>query len=197
MPTARQQPHNLRHGHFTHLSQPEPKHGGKRVGNWPGKTVSVDQGDWRTARGSRLRVAGLPGSYSLLPNSPDEALVRDVLTALARERPDAVVFGLHDLPRRRRPAPAFGRPDTRTPQGFSGLSQRFGGRGWLGRDSRQRVHPMTRRKVPERENEVLLRAGVPALGPPPCASAPLQAKEAAHLSLNQWLINHHMLRYQG
>ncbi|WP_327251278.1 ferrous iron transport protein B [Streptomyces sp. NBC_01244] len=66
----------------------------QRVGNWPGKTVSVAQGDWRTAGGRPLRVADLPGSYSLLPDSPDEALVRDVLTAPAGERPDAVVFAL-------------------------------------------------------------------------------------------------------
>ncbi|MCY0929527.1 ferrous iron transport protein B [Streptomyces sp. H27-H1] len=66
----------------------------QRVGNWPGKTVSVAQGDWRTASGRRLRLADLPGSYSLLPDSPDEALVRDVLTAPAGERPDAVVFAL-------------------------------------------------------------------------------------------------------
>ncbi|WP_407840489.1 ferrous iron transport protein B [Streptomyces sp. DSM 116496] len=67
----------------------------QRVGNWPGKTVSVAHGDWRTAGGARpLRVADLPGSYSLLPDSPDEALVRDVLTAPEGERPDAVVFAL-------------------------------------------------------------------------------------------------------
>ncbi|MCY0935563.1 ferrous iron transport protein B [Streptomyces sp. H34-S4] len=66
----------------------------QRVGNWPGKTVSVAQGDWRTASGRRLRLADLPGSYSLLPDSPDEALVRDVLTAPAGERPDLVVFAL-------------------------------------------------------------------------------------------------------
>ncbi|MGW6710148.1 ferrous iron transport protein B, partial [Streptomyces sp. NPDC054956] len=66
----------------------------QRVGNWPGKTVSVARGDWRAPSGRRLRVADLPGSYSLLPDSPDEALVRDVLTAPAGERPDAVVFAL-------------------------------------------------------------------------------------------------------
>ncbi|MEV7521101.1 FeoB small GTPase domain-containing protein [Streptomyces sp. NPDC091371] len=65
----------------------------QRVGNWPGKTVSVAQGDWRTLSG-RLRLADLPGSYSLLPDSPDEALVRDVLTAPAGQRPDAVAFTL-------------------------------------------------------------------------------------------------------
>ncbi|MFD5145744.1 ferrous iron transport protein B [Streptomyces sp. NPDC058401] len=66
----------------------------QRVGNWPGKTVSVAQGDWRTPGGRPLRIADLPGSYSLLPDSPDEALVRDVLTAPAGERPDTVVFAL-------------------------------------------------------------------------------------------------------
>ncbi|WP_371614546.1 ferrous iron transport protein B [Streptomyces sp. NBC_00454] len=66
----------------------------QHVGNWPGKTVSVAQGEWRTPGGHRLRVADLPGSYSLLPDSPDEALVRDVLTARPGERPDAVVFAL-------------------------------------------------------------------------------------------------------
>ncbi|CAM5340710.1 Fe(2+) transporter FeoB [Streptomyces avidinii] len=66
----------------------------QRVGNWPGKTVTVAQGDWRAPSGRRLRVADLPGSYSLLPDSPDEALVRDVLTAPDGERPDAVVFAL-------------------------------------------------------------------------------------------------------
>ncbi|MEV6950557.1 ferrous iron transport protein B [Streptomyces sp. NPDC051183] len=66
----------------------------QRVGNWPGKTVSVARGEWRTLGGARLRLADLPGSYSLLPDSPDEELVRDVLTAPAGERPDAVVFAL-------------------------------------------------------------------------------------------------------
>ncbi|MGP3684015.1 ferrous iron transporter B [Streptomyces sp. IBSNAI002] len=66
----------------------------QRVGNWPGKTVAVAQGAWRTPGGNRLRLADLPGSYSLLPDSPDEALVRDVLTAPPQARPDLVVFAL-------------------------------------------------------------------------------------------------------
>ncbi|MFD4247105.1 ferrous iron transport protein B [Streptomyces sp. NPDC058525] len=66
----------------------------QRVGNWPGKTVAVAQGEWRTLGGHRLRLADLPGSYSLLPDSPDEALVRDVLTAPPQARPDLVVFAL-------------------------------------------------------------------------------------------------------
>ncbi|MET3984602.1 ferrous iron transport protein B [Streptomyces sp. PvR034] len=68
----------------------------QRVGNWPGKTVAVAQGDWRGVLpdGRRLRVADLPGSYSLLPDSPDEELVRDVLSAPPGARPAAVVFAL-------------------------------------------------------------------------------------------------------
>ncbi|MFJ1865374.1 ferrous iron transport protein B [Streptomyces sp. NPDC088097] len=66
----------------------------QRVGNWPGKTVAVARGTWRGPDGCPLRVADLPGSYSLLPDSPDEALVRDVLTAPRGQRPDAVVFAL-------------------------------------------------------------------------------------------------------
>ncbi|MFI5980201.1 ferrous iron transport protein B [Streptomyces sp. NPDC051555] len=68
----------------------------QRVGNWPGKTVAVAQGDWRGALpdGRRLRVADLPGSYSLLPDSPDEELVRDVLSAPPGARPAVVVFAL-------------------------------------------------------------------------------------------------------
>ncbi|MFD7027494.1 ferrous iron transport protein B [Streptomyces sp. NPDC059917] len=68
----------------------------QRVGNWPGKTVAVAQGDWRGVLpdGRRLRVADLPGSYSLLPDSPDEELVRDVLSAPPGARPAVVVFAL-------------------------------------------------------------------------------------------------------
>ncbi|MDG4858146.1 FeoB small GTPase domain-containing protein, partial [Streptomyces sp. T-3] len=66
----------------------------QHVGNWPGKTVQVAQGQWRTPDGARLRVADLPGTYSLLPESPDEELVRDLLTTPRGDRPDLVVFAL-------------------------------------------------------------------------------------------------------
>ncbi|MFC7307116.1 ferrous iron transport protein B [Streptomyces monticola] len=66
----------------------------QHVGNWPGKTVQVAQGSWRIPGEARLRVADLPGTYSLLPDSPDEELVRDLLTAPAGERPDLVLFAL-------------------------------------------------------------------------------------------------------
>ncbi|MFG2617579.1 ferrous iron transport protein B [Streptomyces sp. NPDC048507] len=66
----------------------------QRTGNWPGKTVAVARGTWRAPGAGPLRVADLPGTYSLQPDSPDEALVRDVLTAPPGERPDAVLFAL-------------------------------------------------------------------------------------------------------
>ncbi len=48
------------------------------VGNWPGKTVQVASGRWTTADGP-VALTDLPGTYSLIPRSPDEEVVRDVL----------------------------------------------------------------------------------------------------------------------
>lgn len=50
----------------------------QRIGNWPGKTVSVAQGTWRSPHGE-VTLIDLPGTYSLVPGSPDEALTRDLL----------------------------------------------------------------------------------------------------------------------
>jgi ferrous iron transport protein B len=49
-----------------------------RVGNYPGVTVERREGD-ATIGASVLRVIDLPGTYSLDPISPDEAVVRQVL----------------------------------------------------------------------------------------------------------------------
>ena len=61
------------------------------TGNWPGTTVEVSRGAWRLSE----EVADLidfPGTYSLDPLSPDEALTRSMLLECApEERPDAVV----------------------------------------------------------------------------------------------------------
>jgi ferrous iron transport protein B len=66
----------------------------QRVGNWPGKTVSVARGTWRTP-GSEMTLIDLPGTYSLLPDSPDEALTRDLLVDRGMDdRPDVVVITL-------------------------------------------------------------------------------------------------------
>ena len=84
---------------------------GSRVtmGNWPGTTVEVARGVWRTTpdaasctcevctcepREEKLEITlvDLPGAYSLEPHSPDEALTRELLVdAPADERPDVCV----------------------------------------------------------------------------------------------------------
>lgn len=66
------------------------------MGNWPGTTVEVAKGTWRirwdgktcdchectcqdTSHERDLTVIDLPGAYSLDPESPDEALTRDLM----------------------------------------------------------------------------------------------------------------------
>jgi ferrous iron transport protein B len=63
----------------------------QHVGNWPGKTVHVATGTWRLD-GRDIEVVDLPGTYSLVPASPDEQLTRDLLVdrGLAG-RPDLAV----------------------------------------------------------------------------------------------------------
>ncbi len=59
----------------------------QHTGNWTGKTVATAEGTCR--RGKRpLRVADLPGTYSLTPRSSEEAVARDYLY---RASPDVVV----------------------------------------------------------------------------------------------------------
>jgi ferrous iron transport protein B len=61
------------------------------VGNWPGKTVRVASGHWTTAAGP-VTLTDLPGTYSLTPRAPDEAVVSDLLAGRdAMGRPDLVV----------------------------------------------------------------------------------------------------------
>ncbi len=84
---------------------------GSRVtmGNWPGTTVEVSRGIWKTTRDaasctceectcdpSELRLditlVDLPGAYSIDPHSPDEALTRELLVGVPEdERPDLCV----------------------------------------------------------------------------------------------------------
>ncbi|HEY3337532.1 MAG TPA: ferrous iron transport protein B [Propionicimonas sp.] len=84
---------------------------GSRVtmGNWPGTTVEVSRGIWKTTRDaasctceectcdpSELRLditlVDLPGAYSIEPHSPDEALTRELLVGVPDdERPDLCV----------------------------------------------------------------------------------------------------------
>ncbi len=64
------------------------------VGNWPGTTVEVGRGAWRSglADGVEVDLVDLPGAYSLDPLSPDEALTRALLVDMPLgDRPDLVV----------------------------------------------------------------------------------------------------------
>jgi len=69
------------------------------VGNWPGTTVAVGRGAWRTGLAggpehgpAEVELVDLPGAYSLDPLSPDEALTRALLLdAPPDQRPDVVV----------------------------------------------------------------------------------------------------------
>lgn len=51
----------------------------QRVGNFPGVTVELKTGEFRTPHGTKLRVFDLPGCYSLRSNSPDEQVAIDAL----------------------------------------------------------------------------------------------------------------------
>jgi ferrous iron transport protein B len=61
-----------------------------RVGNYPGVTVERREGELRHARRHAV-VIDLPGTYSLDPLSPDEAVVRRVLAGELSPKPDALV----------------------------------------------------------------------------------------------------------
>ena len=59
-----------------------------RVGNYAGVTVERKEG---RLRGTGLTVLDLPGTYSLSPHSPDEAVARDVLLGWYPPVPEMVV----------------------------------------------------------------------------------------------------------
>ena len=60
----------------------------QHTGNWPGKTVESAEGSFVSRNGWRFAVTDLPGTYSLLADSPEEAVARDYLCTA---EPDAVV----------------------------------------------------------------------------------------------------------
>jgi len=51
----------------------------QKVANYPGVTVEKRAGTCHLPSGRQVEILDLPGTYSLTPRSPDEALVRDVL----------------------------------------------------------------------------------------------------------------------
>ncbi len=62
----------------------------QKVANYPGVTVEKKTGLWETGN-SIFEVIDLPGSYSLISRSPDEALVRDILSGNSENPPDAAL----------------------------------------------------------------------------------------------------------
>lgn len=50
----------------------------QHTGNWPGKTVARAEGGFEYG-GARFKLIDLPGTYSLLSNSPDEQIARDFI----------------------------------------------------------------------------------------------------------------------
>ena len=59
----------------------------QHTGNWPGKTVACARG-WYRYHGQTVTLVDLPGTYSLLSDSPEERITRDFLCF---GRPDATV----------------------------------------------------------------------------------------------------------
>jgi ferrous iron transport protein B len=62
------------------------------MGNWPGTTVEVSRGTWRSPAQGEFPVIDFPGAYSLDSLSPDEALTRQLIVeAPAHDTPDLTV----------------------------------------------------------------------------------------------------------
>ncbi|MEG2939397.1 MAG: FeoB small GTPase domain-containing protein, partial [Oscillospiraceae bacterium] len=59
----------------------------QHTGNWPGKTVANARGVY-THDGNEYALVDIPGTYSLMANSPDEEIARDFLIF---GKPDAIV----------------------------------------------------------------------------------------------------------
>ncbi len=68
----------------------------QKVGNYPGVTVERHSGRLTLADGRPVEMVDLPGSYSLEPASPDEAVTRDVLLGRQKgeRQPDALIVVL-------------------------------------------------------------------------------------------------------
>ena len=62
--------------------------------NYPGVTVEKRLGEMTLSNGEEVSILDLPGTYSLLPRSPDEEVVHDVLLGIRKDTPppDLVVL---------------------------------------------------------------------------------------------------------
>lgn len=65
----------------------------QKVGNYPGVTVERHAGKIMMGDGRPAELIDLPGTYSLTPHSPDEAVTRDVLLGrqLGEQKPDVIL----------------------------------------------------------------------------------------------------------
>lgn len=66
----------------------------QKTGNYPGVTVERHAGRFMLDDGRPVEVVDLPGTYSLKPASPDEAVTRDVILGrqAGERQPDAIVI---------------------------------------------------------------------------------------------------------
>lgn len=65
----------------------------QKIGNYPGVTVEKKVGSFFTQHGEKRDLIDLPGTYSLVPQSPDERVTRDTLLGLQSDTaaPDRVI----------------------------------------------------------------------------------------------------------
>jgi ferrous iron transport protein B len=66
----------------------------QKIANYPGVTVERKSGRWALADGRPIELVDLPGTYSLIPDSLDEQVTRNVVlgTQQGQKRPDAIVI---------------------------------------------------------------------------------------------------------
>lgn len=68
----------------------------QKIANYPGVTVERKSGHFQMADGRPAELVDLPGSYSLYPTSPDEAVTRSVIAGEQKgeRKPDAIIIVL-------------------------------------------------------------------------------------------------------
>lgn len=68
----------------------------QKIANYPGVTVERKSGHFQMADGRPVELVDLPGSYSLEPTSPDEAVTRSVIMGeqQGERKPDAIIIVL-------------------------------------------------------------------------------------------------------
>ena len=65
----------------------------RKIGNFPGITVDKKMGEFTLGSDTRCRITDLPGTYSLHPNSPEEAIIINYLLDTQHEDyPDTIIY---------------------------------------------------------------------------------------------------------